>query len=345
LRREAVSSPAGALGRAAACLAANRPALLESWRAASLALRAGSPAEVAAVCSTGLEAILDAVLRGGGDQAGASSEAASGSGATPRRLHAELIAARVFAGCCLPFLAASDLDREALAEALVSLQQLAWKRVEGFLNDEAEESARRLAEAENQGARSAERVDEVSREIEGVRRSESRSQHRAEQLALLNWVVHRMAGILDPERLMQEAASTIQGRMKHNYVAVVALEADGAVVGRWAGRPGVARESAGRRRGEPRGIIGRALRKRAPQVVPDVSRDADYHADVPGTRSEMVVPLLEAGEAVGALDFQSEQLSAFDLDDVVAAEVLGEFLIVALRNARRFIEQGGAASS
>ena len=51
-----------------------------------------------------------------------------------------------------------------------------------------------------------------------------------------------------------------------------------------------------------------------------MSRDPDYHPDVPGTRSEMVVPLLEGGAAVGAIDFQSERAGAFDLDDVAAAE-------------------------
>lgn len=332
-----MSLPADVLARVAARLAEKRPALIESWRRASVALGAGAPAEVGAVCASGLDAILGPLLAAD-REAGAPTEGGErrGPAAERRSLQAELVAARAFPGCCLPLLLDSDLDRESLAEALVSLQERAWKRLEALVQAEAEEVGRRLAEAEDQATVAAERADEVARVNEGLRRSESRSQHRAEQLALLNWVVHRMAGILDPERLMQEAASTIQGRMNHNYVAVVALESDGAIVGRWAGRPGVARESAGRTSGTPRGIIGRALRKRAPQVVADVSRDPEYHADVPGTRSEMVVPLLEGGEAVGALDFQSEQASAFDLDDVVAAEVLGEFLIVALRNARLF---------
>jgi putative methionine-R-sulfoxide reductase with GAF domain len=113
-------------------------------------------------------------------------------------------------------------------------------------------------------------------------------------------------------------------------------------VGRWAGRPGVTRESAGRTQGPIKGIIGRALRKRAPQLAPDVSRDSDYRADVAGTRSEMVVPLLASGRVVGALDFQSETPDAFDLDDVVAAEILAEFLVVALRNAQLFSARDGA---
>ncbi len=69
-----------------------------------------------------------------------------------------------------------------------------------------------------------------------------------------------------------------------------------------------------------------------------MTRDEDYHADVPLTRSELVVPLLDSGEAVGAIDVQSDQPDAFDLDDVAAAEAVGEYLVVALRNARLFDE-------
>ncbi len=60
---------------------------------------------------------------------------------------------------------------------------------------------------------------------------------------------------------------------------------------------------------------------------------------MPGTRSEMVIPLLEGGEVVGALDFQSEHGRARStLDDVAAGETLAEFLVVALRNARLYPE-------
>jgi putative methionine-R-sulfoxide reductase with GAF domain len=69
-------------------------------------------------------------------------------------------------------------------------------------------------------------------------------------------------------------------------------------------------------------------------VVGDVTDDPDYHPDVPGTRSEMVIPLLEGAEVLGVLDFQSEHPYAFALDDVAAGETLAEFLVIALQNAR-----------
>jgi GAF domain-containing protein len=187
-----------------------------------------------------------------------------------------------------------------------------------------------------------ERARELKAANDALRRAESQSHHRASQIEMLSTVVHRIAGVLDPERLMQEAAEIIQAKLNHTYVAVCVLDDEGVLVGRWAGRPGVGRRSTGRAQGPAGGVIGRALRKRAPQVVDDVTRDPDYWADVPGTRSEMVVPLLEDGEAVGAIDFQCEDPGAFGLDAVAVGETLAEFLVQALRNARLFAEKGRA---
>ena len=142
---------------------------------------------------------------------------------------------------------------------------------------------------------------------------------------------------------MQEAANAVRSCMNHTFVAVVVLDHEGVLVGRWAARPGIGRTSTGRAQGPAGGLIGRALRKRAPQVVDDVTRDPDYHPDVPGTRSEMVIPLLEGGVALGAIDFQNEREGAFDLDAVAAGETLAEFLVVALRNARLLSEARGTA--
>jgi len=238
------------------------------------------------------------------------------------------------ARCCTSLL--GGLEDAARREVLLVLLESSQRRLEGLLRVEQEDWARRLAESQDQLAQAEERASTTARENERLQKAEARSRHRAEQLALLGAVTHRVAGILEPERLMQEAATAIQARMDHTFVAVVVLGGDGTLTGRWAGRPGVTRVSAGRTEGPIRGIIGRALRKRSPQVAPDVSRDPDYQADVAGTRSEMVVPLVAAGRVVGALDFQSETVDAFDLDDVVAAEILAEFLVVALRNAQLF---------
>jgi len=323
------------LRRVAGELAPHRDALLESWILAVVKDGAASEAEARALCTPMLAGLLDRLAVGEVEALLADDARRAATRAREGASFATAGAAiRLLDRCCLPILAAGAPGPEGVAEALIALAELGARRLERLLQAQEEESARRLVEAQEQAARATEKAREVARVNEALRRSEARSQHRAEQIALLASVAHRIAPVLDPDLLMQVAAETIQVRMNHTYVAVVVLGEDGKLVGRWAGRPGVGRQSRGKAQGPPGGVIGRALRLLAPQVVGDVSRDPDYLADVPGTRSEMVVPLLDGGAAVGAIDFQSERPAAFDLDNVAAGEALGEFLVVALRNAR-----------
>jgi putative methionine-R-sulfoxide reductase with GAF domain len=327
------------LSRTAGQLAPHRDALLDRWTNALVAATPAPEADLRSFCARSLDAMLARLTRGEveqllRDEADAAAHAArTGASFLPLAL-----AIRELDRCCLPFLLAACPEREELAEALVALDELADRRLEVLLREQEQESQRRLIESEEQGAQARERARDLAHANEALRRSDARSKHRADQIALFANVAHGLSPILEPERLMQAAAEMIRTRMNHNYVAVVVLDDEEILVGRWAGRPGVGRTSSGRAQGPAKGVIGRALRKQAPQLVPDVSADPDYVADVPGTRAELVVPLLEQGEALGAIDFQSDRAGAFDLDDVATAEAIAQFLIVALRNARLYAE-------
>jgi GAF domain-containing protein len=328
-----------ALQKAARHLQPHRGAILESWIRAVSALSPQVGGDLRAFCSRELDVTLERLGQGQAERLLAEeareAKRLARSGAL---FHPRALALGMFDRCCAPYLLATCPDRESLAECLLALGELSSRRLELLLRAREDEAARGVIEAQDDAARRSERARELSRANDALRKSESQSQHRAEQIALLSSVVHRIASVLDPEKLMQEAAEMIQARMNHTYVAVVVLDDEGVLVGRWAGRSGVGRRSAGRAQGPAGGIIGRALRKKAPQVVSDVAKDPDYHPDVPGTHSEMVIPLLDGGEAVGAIDFQTERSGAFDLDDVAVGETLAEFLVVALRNARLYAD-------
>jgi L-methionine (R)-S-oxide reductase len=326
-----------ALQRTSRFLEPQGEALIEAWAEALREAWPESEEDLRDYCSRGALSLLRRLADGELD--GFLADEARSAEASARLGDSLLGAARairVFDRCCLPFLMDSCPDRESLAESLLALDELGGRRLEILLQAQEDETARRLVEAEDQAARALERAKEALRANDALSKAEKQSSHRAEQIGLLASVTRRIAGILEPDRLMQEAAEAIQARLDYSYVAVVVLDNDGVLVGRWAGRTGVGRESRGRAQGPPGGIIGRALRGRAPQVASDVTRDRDYLPDVPGVRSEMVVPLIEDGAAVGAIDFQSMEPAAFDLDDVAAAETLADFLVVALRNARLF---------
>jgi putative methionine-R-sulfoxide reductase with GAF domain len=331
-----------ALQRAAEWVQPHQEALLSDWARAVADVRGVAEAAARDDCTRELDRVLGRLRAG--DVEGLLAEESRRAEREVRRgtsLLAMAVDIRMLDRCLGAALASACPDREALAEALVALDELGDRRLEALLAAQEDESSRRLVEAQEEAARAAERARDVQRANEALRRAEAESRHRAEQIGLLSSVAHRVAAIREPEDLMQQAADQIRARMNHTYVAVVVVDEAGSLVGRWAGRPGLGRTSAGRAEGPPGGIIGRAIRLRAPQVVGDVARDPDYHADGPGTRAEMAIPLLEGAEAVGALDFQSEQPFAFALDDVAAGETLAEFLAIALRNARLYREARG----
>lgn len=331
--------PAEELKRITRALAPHRDALVESW-VRSLCEASGAPeAEVRGYCAHSLDTLLARLARGEiEDLLREEAESVSHAVRSGARLGPLAAAVRVFDRCCLPFLLGALSDREGLAEALLALHELGARRLEILIREQDEESHRRVIDAQEQAAGEQERARVLARANEALRQAESRSEHRAGQIALFANVAHRVTPILDTEGLMQAAADSIRAQMNHTYVAVVVVDDDGVLVGRWAGRPGVGRTSSGRAQGPAGGVIGRALRKRAPQLVADVSTDPDYHPDVAGIRSELVVPLLANGEAVGAIDFQNDRAGAFDLDDVATGEAIAQFLIVALRNARLYAE-------
>jgi putative methionine-R-sulfoxide reductase with GAF domain len=327
------------LEQAAAWLRPRRDEILADWVRAVADVRAIPEREARERCAPALDRLLGHLE--GGEVEGLLVDEAGRAAHDVRRgvsLVGAALEMRVLNRCLATALIGACPDREALAETLVALGQVGDQRLETLLMAQEDESTRRLVEAQEQAARAAERAREVHRANLALRRAEAESRHRAEQIGLLSSVAHRIAPIREPEELMQQAADQIRARMNHTYVAVVVLDDEGVLVGRWAGRTGLARASAGRAQRPLGGVIGRALRTRAPQVVGDVRSDGDYHPDVPGTRSEMVIPLLEGPAAIGALDFQSEQPYAFALDDVAAGETLAEFIVIALRNARLYQE-------
>lgn len=325
----------GRLREAAERLRPRREAIVEDWTRSLAPSGSAHEAEVRDGCARALDALL--VRLSAGDVVGLLKEDSRDAALDVRRGKSALVQARAIRAlgrCLASHLRHDEGPTEEELETLLAFDELGMLRVEALLGALEDESARRLVDAQEQAARAADRARESRRRNEALRRAVAESRHRAAQLGLLASVAHRIAPIREPGDLMQQAVDTIQARMNHTYVALVVLDGEGGLVGRWSGRPGVGRESKGRAQGPPGGIIGRALRLGAPQVVGDVSADADYHPDVPGTRAEMVIPLLEGPEAIGALDFQSERPYAFGLDDVAAGETLAEFLVIAIENAR-----------
>jgi L-methionine (R)-S-oxide reductase len=88
------------------------------------------------------------------------------------------------------------------------------------------------------------------------------------------------------------------------------------VLGPFQGKPACVRIAIGR------GVCGTAAARAATVVVPDVHDFPGHIACDPVSRSELVVPLIEAGEVSGVLDLDSPLPARFDEGDQKGCERL-----------------------
>ncbi len=84
-----------------------------------------------------------------------------------------------------------------------------------------------------------------------------------------------------------------------------------------------------------KGLMTAAARERRPVRIGDVTKDKRYVCHVDSTRSELDMPLLARGKAIGVLNFESPYYNAFDEDDEMLAHALADHAAIALYNAQQ----------
>jgi len=103
----------------------------------------------------------------------------------------------------------------------------------------------------------------------------------------------------------------------------------------------------GHRPGWKIGITGRTVIEKRAQLVADITKEeTDYLSFNPGTQSELTVPLFDHGSerlfdgypVLGVLNVESDQLAAFDSEDVDTLSTLAEFAGIAIENAKQYDE-------
>ncbi len=87
-------------------------------------------------------------------------------------------------------------------------------------------------------------------------------------------------------------------------------------------------------------IVGTVTSTGKARIALDVGQDSVYfdNPDLPGTRSEMALPLISGNEILGALDVQSTEPNAFSKEDISTLNILADQITTAIQNTR-FISQ------
>jgi L-methionine (R)-S-oxide reductase len=94
-----------------------------------------------------------------------------------------------------------------------------------------------------------------------------------------------------------------------NWVGFYLLKGGELVVGPFQGKPACVRIALGK------GVCGTAAAARRTVLVPDVHAFPGHIACDEASRSEIVIPLMNAGDLLGVLDLDSPNLARFDEAD------------------------------
>ncbi|MBE7550367.1 MAG: GAF domain-containing protein [Anaerolineales bacterium] len=83
-------------------------------------------------------------------------------------------------------------------------------------------------------------------------------------------------------------------------------------------------------------MIGAATGLNEARIALDVDAEKVWYPNpvLPKTRSEMALPLIIKGKAIGALSVQSEQEAAFSEEDISSLQTMADQLAIAINNAR-----------
>jgi signal transduction histidine kinase len=158
--------------------------------------------------------------------------------------------------------------------------------------------------------------------------------HHIDPLAILTSLARIAAATRDVEPMLSEIASCLREGLGSHHVELYLLdEAAGELT--LAARSGaVSGHSLGRRLPAHMGIMGRTVRTRQAQLVPDVGADSDYSTGDPATRSELCVPIVAGGQVLGLINLESEQPDAFCAEQLDLLAAATDIVASALKHAR-----------
>jgi GAF domain-containing protein len=164
-------------------------------------------------------------------------------------------------------------------------------------------------------------------------------ERRAAQLQVMSSMARNITAIKDLDTLLPSTTRLVSEQFGFYHTGIFLMDEtrEFAVL--------KAANSAGGRRMLARGhrlhldsnsIVGYAASHAEPRIALDVGADSVYfnNPDLPGTRSEMALPLQTGGQVIGVLDVQSQEKNAFAQEDVTVLAALADQIAVAIENAR-----------
>jgi PAS domain S-box-containing protein len=179
----------------------------------------------------------------------------------------------------------------------------------------------------------------LGREITEIKQTELALERRALQLQTAAEVSRAVSSVLDPDELIQQVVEVVQERFNLYYVGLFLVEGDQAVLRASSGEASQEMLEAQHKLevgGES--LVGWCVANKEARIVLDVGEEAVRFENplLPETRSELALPLVSRGEAIGVLGIQSTEEAAFSEEDVAVLQTMADQVANAITSARLY---------
>jgi GAF domain-containing protein/PAS domain-containing protein len=169
------------------------------------------------------------------------------------------------------------------------------------------------------------------------------NQRRAAQFQAIANVASATTTLQNQEETLTQVVQTISKQLGHYHVGVFLIdESKKYAILKAANSEGGQRmlERGHRLEVGETGIVGFVAVSGRPRIALDTGTDAVYfnNPDLPETRSEVALPLVQGREIIGVLDVQSTTPNAFTPDDIDTLSILASQVSVTIQNTRLYEE-------
>jgi diguanylate cyclase (GGDEF)-like protein len=172
-------------------------------------------------------------------------------------------------------------------------------------------------------------VASLERAIAHARAASAGQRRRASQMAAVEAVGRALTAKGPTQAALEDVMDLLVAHFDYRYVSIYTVDGPRMRLGAQRGYDEVIESFDG-----SIGIVGRVMRTGKPELIRDVSTDADYAAANADVCSEVSVPLAVDGVMLGVLNVESGEDAQLDGGDLDTMTVVGDRVAVALALGR-----------
>lgn len=167
---------------------------------------------------------------------------------------------------------------------------------------------------------------------------------RAVELQTVSEVSAAASRLLDVDKLLWNVSNLTKQQfgLYHAHIYLINEAEDTLILAAGAGEAGRKMVAEGRSipLDREQSLVARAARERRGVIVNDVRSAPDFlpHPLLPGTRSELAVPIIVNDKVIGVFDVQSDIPDRFTQENVDIQTIMAAQIAVAVQNARSYAE-------